>query len=73
MFPRRIPDRLGRRPHLILAGGLTPSNVGEAIRLARPDAVDVCSGVERCPGRKDPEKVGAFLRAVEEADAVLAA
>lgn len=54
---------------LIVAGGLTPENVGEAIRLLRPYAVDVSSGVEYAPGRKDPEKVQAFIRAVREADA----
>jgi len=45
----------------VLAGGLTPANVGRAIAEARPDAVDVASGVEKAPGRKDPEKVAAFV------------
>lgn len=49
---------------LVLAGGLTPDNVHEAIRAARPDAVDVSSGVEVHPGRKDPAKVAAFCQAV---------
>jgi phosphoribosylanthranilate isomerase len=54
---------------LIVSGGLTPENVGEAIRTLRPYAVDVSSGVEYAPGRKDLEKVKAFVRAVREADA----
>jgi phosphoribosylanthranilate isomerase len=46
---------------LILAGGLRPENVGEAIEAARPFAVDVASGVESEPGRKDPVKLEAFF------------
>ena len=55
----------GRRSKvpMVLAGGLTPGNVAEAIRIARPFAVDVVSGVEVEPGRKDRAKVEAFLRA----------
>jgi phosphoribosylanthranilate isomerase len=53
---------------LILAGGLNPENVGEAIRRIRPFAVDVASGVEVCPGRKCRDRVHAFLAAVREAD-----
>ena len=53
---------------IILAGGLTPENVSEAIRIARPYAVDVASGVESSPGKKDPAKLRAFFAAVEEAD-----
>lgn len=47
---------------LYLAGGLTPENVSEAIKLVRPFAVDVASGVESAPGKKDPEKLEAFIR-----------
>jgi phosphoribosylanthranilate isomerase len=52
---------------LILAGGLTPENVGEAIRIVRPYAVDVASGVESVPGRKDPEKLRRFIANVRAA------
>lgn len=49
-------------PPLVLAGGLVPENVAEAIRSVRPTGVDVASGVESAPGVKDPEKVAAFVR-----------
>ena len=55
---------------IILAGGLTPENVGEAIRTVRPYAVDVASGVESSPGKKDPAKLRGFFAAVQEADTV---
>ncbi len=53
---------------LVVAGGLKAENVGQAIRTLNPWGVDVASGVEASPGKKDPEKVRAFVRAVREID-----
>jgi phosphoribosylanthranilate isomerase len=50
---------------IILAGGLTPENVAQAIRAAQPQAVDVASGVEAAPGKKDPEKLRGFFAAIK--------
>ena len=55
---------------LMLAGGLNPGNVGEAIRQAAPDAVDACSGIECAPGIKDHGKLRAFMAAVKAASSL---
>jgi len=55
------------RGFVAVAGGLSPENVSEAIERMRPDAVDVSTGVESAPGRKDPAKVRAFMAAVRGA------
>ena len=59
-----------RKGTFIVAGGLTPENVGEAMRIMKPWGVDVVTGVEREPGRKDPEKLKAFVAAVRRAEQI---
>jgi phosphoribosylanthranilate isomerase len=63
----RGAKRYGR---IFLAGGLKPENVADAIRTAKPYAVDVCSGVEVKPGKKDPARLRALMEAVKTARAV---
>ncbi len=63
------PHVVGMHHPLILAGGLTPENVGEAIATVQPYAVDVSSGVERRRGEKDSDLIAAFCEAVRAADA----
>jgi len=72
-FDWELARRHPRTPPVVLSGGLDPDNVGLAVETARPFAVDVASGTEAAPGRKDPAKLTAFVRAVEEADARLGA
>ena len=61
-FNWELAAEASSRYPVILAGGLTPENVAEAVATVRPYAVDVSSGVELSPGCKDPEKVAAFIR-----------
>lgn len=70
--PWALVDAHARRPFL-LAGGLTPENVADAIRATRPGGVDVASGVEHAPGRKDPARVAAFIDAAYRAAEALSA
>ncbi len=62
---------LAATTRLMIAGGLNPENVGDAIRQLRPYAVDVSSGVERDRGVKDPELIRRFVAAVREAESLL--
>jgi phosphoribosylanthranilate isomerase len=64
-FVWNVLRRATPRQKLFLAGGLTAENVAEAIRVGKPYAVDVCGGVESRPGKKDPKRVVAFLRAAK--------
>ncbi|ESR25930.1 phosphoribosylanthranilate isomerase [Lutibaculum baratangense] len=68
-FDWSLLDRLGAHPPLMLSGGLDAGNVGEAIAIAGPDGVDVSSGVESAPGRKDPVRIREFVAAVRAAEA----
>jgi phosphoribosylanthranilate isomerase len=64
----KIAKRAAAKYPILLAGGLTPENIAEAILTVRPYAVDVASGVESSPGKKDPAKLRAFLAEVARAN-----
>jgi phosphoribosylanthranilate isomerase len=66
-FSWELAKERGAGPPLVLSGGITPDNVAEAIASVRPFAVDSASGTEASPGVKDPAKVAALMRAVEQA------
>jgi len=65
-FDWEVARRAKELGPVILAGGLTAANVAQAIKIAQPAGVDVASGVEAAPGKKDPEKLRAFFKAVRE-------
>ena len=65
---RDVIQALSLSVPVIVAGGLTPANVDDAMSAFHPFGVDVASGTEASPGKKDPEKVRAFVRAVREMD-----
>jgi phosphoribosylanthranilate isomerase len=64
IFDWRLAREAGKYGRIILAGGLTPENVAQAIAIAQPQAVDTASGTEATPGKKDPAKLRAFFKAV---------
>lgn len=66
VFDWELAARAKKYGPVIIAGGLNPHNVKAAIQKVQPYGVDVSSGVEQSPGRKDPKKVKAFLKAVRE-------
>jgi phosphoribosylanthranilate isomerase len=65
---RTLVDEMSKGVNVVIAGGLNPGNVTEAIHLLKPWGVDVASGVETSPGKKDPEKIRAFVAAVRTAE-----
>jgi phosphoribosylanthranilate isomerase len=71
-FDWTLLSRVDRTKPMMLSGGLDPDNVANAIRVARPDAVDVSSGVEKSPGVKDPRKIFAFVANARAASDALA-
>ncbi|HEY3640507.1 MAG TPA: phosphoribosylanthranilate isomerase [Xanthobacteraceae bacterium] len=68
-FDWRLMEKLALRVPFMLSGGLDAGNVGEALRIARADGLDVSSGVERAPGEKDADMIRAFIRVAREASA----
>src|SRR6185312_11087429 len=68
VFDWRLAEGLPRSRRIILAGGLDPTNVADAIRAVHPWGVDVATGVEASPGHKDAAKVRAFIHAARSAE-----
>jgi phosphoribosylanthranilate isomerase len=66
IFDWAIARRARRHGRIFLAGGLTPDNVREAVRTGKPYAIDVCSGVEAKPGKKDSKKLRKLMRAIAD-------
>jgi phosphoribosylanthranilate isomerase len=66
-FDWDVARRSNRYGRIFLAGGLTSENIAEAIRIAKPYAVDICSGVEQKPGKKDPQKLKQLTHALRGA------
>lgn len=67
-FDWRVAREARRYGRIVLAGGLGPENVGQAISEAEPFAIDVCSGIEAKPGKKDPARLRELMREVEAAN-----
>jgi phosphoribosylanthranilate isomerase len=65
-----VVQRMSRETRIVVAGGLTPLNVAEAIRILHPSVADVSSGVESAPGKKDHQLMQAFANAVRSASIV---
>lgn len=68
-FPWELVSEIKGKINFILAGGLNPQNVSRAISLLHPWGVDVCSGVEESPGKKDRNKLAQFIKEVKRTDA----
>ena len=71
-FDWTLLEKIDLKVPFMLSGGLDANNVADAIRVTRPQAVDVSSGVERAPGEKDSDKIREFIRAARAAEAALA-